>query len=112
MVPCPCATDRTWWAVSTAMAAREKRQTPSAVEKAGAWKPVKTQSRFPPSPTLPWKSRKPREIPTFPPRRLLFVAVNENQGGASRLNQKPDRSRINKTGHLDLLPTAICWTLH
>src|SRR6476469_8024277 len=45
----------------------------SAVEKAGAWKPAKTKGRFSPAPTLPWKSRKKREIPTFPPRRLRLV---------------------------------------
>ena len=45
----------------------------SAVEKAGAWKPAKTKSRFPPAPTLPWKSRPKREIPTFPPRRLRLL---------------------------------------
>lgn len=77
MVRSPCATDPTWWVASTATAAREKRRTRSAVEKAGAWKSAKTKSRFPPSPTLPWKSRPLREIPTFPPRRLLLVAVNE-----------------------------------
>src|ERR1043165_4974729 len=89
----------------------------SAVEKAGAWKPSKTTNRFPPAPTLPWKSRRKREIPTFPPRRLrLLLGPKEKQ----RQNQKPrrrrpegrvalfhkaDRSRINKTGHLDLLTT-------
>jgi transposase len=30
-------------------------------------------------PTPPWKSRPNREIPTFPPHRLLFVRVNESQ---------------------------------
>ena len=51
-----------------------QRDTPkSAVEKAGAWKPAKTKSRFPPAPTLPWKSRQRREIPTFPPRRLRLL---------------------------------------
>src|ERR1035438_4483661 len=45
----------------------------SAVEKAGAWKPAKTKSRFPPASTLPWKSRKRRGIPTFPPRRLRLL---------------------------------------
>src|SRR6185437_11446817 len=98
MVPCQCATDHTWWAASIAMAAREKRQIPSAVEKAGAWKPARSNGRFPPSPTLPWKSRKRREIPTFPPHRLLLLAVNEKQGRLAP--PKP------KTGHLDVLPTV------
>jgi hypothetical protein len=30
------------------------------VEKAGAWKPAKTKSRFPPALTLPWESRQRR----------------------------------------------------
>ena len=62
---------------------RERRHTPPhmctsdlavaasrrAVEKAGVWKPAKTKNRFSPAPTLPWKSRRNGEIPTFPPRR-------------------------------------------
>src|ERR1043165_6546741 len=89
----------------------------SAVEKAGAWKPSKTTNRFPPAPTLPWKSRRKREIPTFPPRRLrLLLCPKEKQrqnpkprrrrpDGRVALFHKADRSRINKTGQLDLLPT-------
>src|ERR1700680_2940796 len=91
----------------------------SAVEKAGAWKPAKTNSRFPPAPTLPWKSRTNREIPTFPPRRLrLLFYPKEKQRpkpkpkkrrpeGRIALFHKADRSRINKTGQLDLLTTGI-----
>src|ERR1051326_5327044 len=90
----------------------------SAVEKAGAWKPSKTTNRFPPAPTLPWKSRRKREIPTFPPRRLrLWLCPKEKQrqnpkprrrrpDGRVALFHKADRSRINKTGQLDLLTTA------
>src|SRR5689334_22612295 len=90
----------------------------SAVEKAGAWKPSKTTNRFPPAPTLLWKSRRKREIPTFPPRRLrLLLCPKEKQrqnpkprrrrpDGRVALFHKADRSRINKTGQLDLLTTA------
>ena len=58
----------------------------SAVEKAGAWKPAKTKCRFSPAPTLPWKSRRRREIPTFPPRRQRLVPLqsksqNQNPKG-------------------------------
>ncbi len=53
--------------------ARPEKQN-NAVEKTGAWKPAKTKSRFPPSPTPPWKSRPNREIPTFPPRRRQLRA--------------------------------------
>src|ERR1043165_4039204 len=89
----------------------------SAVEKAGAWEPSKTTNRFPPAPTLPWKSRGKREIPTFPPRRLrLLLCPKEKQrqnpkprrrrpDGRVALFHKADRSRINKTGQLDLLTT-------
>src|SRR5580704_8470332 len=94
----------------------------SAVEKAGAWKPAKTTSRFPPAPTPPWKSRTNREIPTFPPRRLrLLQSLQQRPKQKQRPNQKPrrgrpdgplalfhkaDRSLINRTGQLDLLTTA------
>src|SRR5215212_8642090 len=82
----------------------------SAVEKAGAWKPAKTKSRFSPAPTLPWKSRKIREIPTFPPRRLLYVWENQKPRrrpkGRVALFHKADRSRVNKTGQIDLLTTG------
>src|SRR5579884_2139250 len=89
----------------------------SVVEKAGAWKPAKTKSRFPPAPTLPWKSRKNREIPTFPPRRLLLLLCQKRKqkqkpkpprqrpDGRVALFHKADRSLIIKSGHLDLLPT-------
>ena len=33
----------------------------------GPWKAWKTKGGFPTLPTVPWKSRKKREIPTFPP---------------------------------------------
>src|SRR5579862_7183470 len=90
----------------------------SAVEKAGAWKPAKTTNRFPPAPTLPWKSRRKRETPTFPPRRLrLLFCPKEKQrpnpkprrrrpDGRVALFHKADRSRINRTGQVDLLTTC------
>src|SRR5882724_9695526 len=96
------------------------------MEKAGAWKPAKTKkSRFPPAPTLPWKSRRRREIPTFPPRRRVRLWTrrkrpkqrqrpnrNPNRNprrrpkGRVALFHKADRSRINRTGQLDLLATV------
>jgi hypothetical protein len=39
--------------------------------KDGAVETAKTESRFSPVPTTPWESRPKREIPTFPPRRVL-----------------------------------------
>ncbi len=93
------------------------RQARSAVEKAGAWKPGKTKSRFPAAPTLPWKSRKNGEIPTFPPRRLRLLLDRKPKqkpkrnprrrpGGRVALFHKANRSLIIKTGQLDLLPTV------
>src|SRR5450631_151264 len=99
--------------------ARERPK--SAVEKAGAWKPAKTRSRFPPAPTLPWKSRQRREIPTFPPRRRRRLSSPRKRprqkqrpnpkprrrpNGRVALFHKADRSRIYKTGQLDLLTTG------
>jgi hypothetical protein len=86
----------TWQDASPPMAARWRRATKrqSAVEKAGAWKPAKTSGRFSPAPTLPWKSRKLREIPTFPPRRVL--SVSQNQEPRRRLT--PPKS--NRTSHV------------
>src|ERR1051325_10692708 len=114
-------TDLTWWDTSTATGTNSAGQLhKSAVEKAGAWKPAKTKSRFPPAPTLPWKSRRRREIPTFPPRRrrLLFSQPKQKPNpnpnpnprrrpnGRDALFHKADRSRINKSGQVDVLPTA------
>src|SRR6266567_9002221 len=109
------------------MPAREKscsaRHPKSAVEKAGAWKPTKTKSRFPPAPTLPWKSRTNREISTFPPRRLRLLLCPKGKQrpqpnprrrprGRIALFHKADRSRVNKTGQVDLLTTASMGACH
>src|ERR1700733_13543069 len=85
------------------------RLTPkSAMEKTGAWKPEKTEPRFPPLPTLPWKSRRQRAIPTFPARRRRFVFSNpKRRRRLTPPKPKPDRSHVNQTGHLDLLTTVV-----
>src|ERR1700693_2089719 len=121
MKRCRSVTDLT---SSDATATRESRwwarKLRSAVEKARAWKPAKTKSRFPPLPTLPWKSRQVREIPTFPPRRRLLPSPRPRPKPTQRPNpkprwrpdgritlfHKPDRTPVNQTGHLDLLTTA------
>src|SRR5437016_14154577 len=96
----------------------------SAVEKAGVWKPAKTKTRSSPAPTLPWKSRQRREIPTFPPRRLRFLLSpkpkqkpnpkpRRRPDGGVALFHKADRALIIKTGQLDLLTTpTIVWLTH
>src|SRR5882757_3050089 len=111
-------TDPTLWRGLIRTEKRSKTGATSAVEKAGAWKTVKTKSRFPPSPTLPWKSRRRREIPTFPPRRQRRLSSgrkrrqrpNQNPrrrpNGCIALFHKADRSRVNKSGQLDVLRTV------
>src|SRR5712691_7312421 len=79
--------------------------TRKAVEKAGPWTRWKTKPRFPTASTAPWKSRKPSEIPTFPPP-LRFALSLPNQRRRGLLEAKPDNSRVNKTGQLDLLTTV------
>jgi hypothetical protein len=68
--------------------------------KGGSMEAGETKSRFPPAPTLPWKSRPNREIPTFPRGGGLT--------GRIALFLKADRSHNNKTGQPDLLPTGRC----
>ena len=75
----------------------DQRDNPkSAVEKVGVWKPAKTKSRFPPAPTLPWKSRQEREIPTFPPRRLRLVFYPQKK---QRPKPKPQKQRPKRPLH-------------
>ncbi len=51
-----------------------------AVEMAERWKAWKSKGRISPLPTVPWKSRKQREIPTFPQlRRKQADGKVENQ---------------------------------
>ena len=56
----------------------DSKQTP-AVEMPGPWKEWKTKGGFPTLPTAPWKSRKPREISTFPQRVRTADGKVENQ---------------------------------
>jgi len=58
-------------------------------ERRGKGGSMKTKSRFPPAPTLPWKSRQKREIPTFPPRRQPLPYPQEKQ----RPKPKPQKRR-------------------
>src|SRR3954454_21383568 len=108
---CRYATDRTLSGGSMTRSGHSRNlANRSAVEKPELWKPAKTKSRFPPLPTPPWKSRPNREIPTFPPHRLLFVRVNESQRlltPPKPKTPKADRSRVNKSGHLDKVATVL-----
>jgi hypothetical protein len=64
-----------------------------AVEMAGLWKDRKSTSSFPSLPTAPWKSRKRREIPTFPQPGIAPDGKVENQNQVShfptRGSQRP-----------------------
>ena len=59
----------------------------------------------------PWKSGKPAQTAAFPLSHrdgddgCLFPKT-QKAGGSRRLKPKPDTSRVNKSGHLDLLTTA------
>ena len=46
---------------------------------AGLWKTAKTNCRFSPVSTTPWKSGKGRRIPTFPPLPPLFFFIQQNR---------------------------------
>src|SRR3981081_1309714 len=113
-----CRSDlaRTWSAATrrpARLARQATRKTRRAVEKAARWSPWKPRTRFPTVPTAPWKSRR-AGIPTFPPlrRRVPFYQIkSENplrqaEEGSGAWQAKPDRSRVNQTGQIDLLRTA------
>jgi hypothetical protein len=58
----------------------EQHSEKRAVEMAERWKAWKSKGRISPLPTVPWKSRKQREIPTFPQlRRKQADGKVENQ---------------------------------
>src|SRR4026209_3008939 len=77
--------------------------TRKAVEKAGRWKRWKTTTQVSHR-SHPWKSRKRREIPTFPPPPRFALSL-PNQRRRGSLEIKPDNSRVNKTGQLAKLTT-------
>src|SRR2546422_4323204 len=60
----------------------------------GPWKEWKTKPRFPTLPTVPWKSRKHREISTFPPPRLAPHGKAENQKTVSHFPTRYTRRRL------------------
>src|SRR6266446_10819340 len=60
----------------------------------GPWKEWKTKPRFPTLPTVPWKSRLHREIPTFPPPRLALRGKLENHKPVSHFPSPRQRRRL------------------
>ena len=100
---------RTWWAATTRRAKADRAKAKSAVEKAGAWKPGKTKSRFPPAPTLPWKSRRRREIPTFPPRRQRLLLSKEAKA-KTKPRRRPKAASLcftKRTDHVLIKPDNL-----
>src|SRR5665213_3043305 len=95
-----------WWDASTATALLGKQKPPSAVEKAELWKPAKTKGRFSPLPTDPWKSRQPREIPTFPLRQPLLRVSSERTGRLA-----PPKTR-NRTFYVLINPDILTYYRH
>src|SRR5258708_33771777 len=64
----------------------EQHNEKRAVEMAERWKAWKSKGRISPLPTVPWKSRKQREIPTFPQlRRKQADGKVENQKQVSHI---------------------------
>jgi len=62
-----------------------------AVEMPGPWKAWKTESRFPTLPTAPWKSRRRREISTFPQPGFAPDGKVENQKQVSHFPTRGSR---------------------
>jgi hypothetical protein len=67
---------------------------------AARWKAWKSKDRISPLPTAPWKSRKQREIPTFPQLRRLGCGKVENQKQVSHFPTAIYISVPNKNGRL------------
>ena len=64
-----------------------------AVEMTGPWKAWKSKSSFPTLTTAPWKSRKEREIPTFPQPSFAPDGKVENQKQVSHFPTRGSRRR-------------------
>ena len=64
-----------------------------AVEMPGPWKAWKSKSSFPTLSTAPWKSRKDREIPTFPQPGVAPDGKVENQKQVSHFPTRRSRRR-------------------
>ena len=82
-----------------------------AVEMAERWKAWKSKGRISPLPPVPWKSRKQREIPTFPQlRRKQADGKVENQKQVSHFptatNPPSPGSKPGPRAGFDLRPVA------
>src|ERR1035438_4319737 len=67
------------------------------MEMAERWKARKAKTGLPTLPTAPWKSRRKREIPTFPQfRRRLIYSVQEAKN--QNINWRPWKSGNPKSG--------------
>ena len=112
--PFRCGGARLWGAASRPWVAHCRGQgRRSAVGKAGDWKPVKTKNQFPPSRPSLGNLAHPARLPLFYRTEggwcCKSKGQNQDRGGgltAAALFYKADRSRVNKTGQLDVLTTA------
>src|ERR1700676_5272487 len=59
----------------------------------GPWKAWKSKSSFPPLSTVPWKSRRRREIPTFPPHGFAPDGKVENPKPVSHFSTRGSQRR-------------------
>src|SRR5258708_4926963 len=64
------------------------------MEMSGPWKAWKSRSSFSPLSTAPWKSRKRREIPTFPQPGIAPDGKVENQNQVSHFPTRGSRRRL------------------
>jgi hypothetical protein len=89
-----------------------------SVEMAERWKAWKSKGRISPLPTVPWKSRKEREIPTFPQlRRKQADGKVENQKQVSHFptatnplfsrKENPGRGRASPSARRRALRAAL-----
>jgi hypothetical protein len=56
----------------------------------GPWKEWKSKSSFPTLSTAPWKSRKRREIPTFPQPGFATAVLTSNQENQKEEEEEDD----------------------
>jgi len=71
---------------------RRKNAPPERRGKGGSMEVGENQKQVSSGSHTPLESRQPREIPTFPPRRLLLVAVNKRPGRLAP--PKPETGQI------------------
>src|SRR5579871_1892714 len=64
------------------------------MEMPGPWKAWKSKSSFPTLSTVPWKSRRKREIPTFPPPLATTIPVLSLKTKKTKKGSRPLRGLL------------------